>query len=491
MAMPFNWKTQIYRKTDSYIRGTHFDIVTPGTYHYKVYFYEGNRTNSESGLSMSTKPLFLDSEGKESVSGKYKNMTRQNITDRISTVYNEPNLLGLGVVFVCDGYEILSNDIAPSGHRILLYANYEYSGAVLGSPRSSDSNKMVVVYSIGNTIKTDSVSTLAHELFHVLGLAHKDGYGNNASTIEGDIDYGNPHLGNMPIGMGFIAKQYNGSTEDSVCGFDCLYNTTTTNTVKIYGTLNSDKYPINNPDDGGKIFYSEGGCMAFLWDNYKKEIMYQMPVDKNGYFEFRIRVLPPTSQAPFNLLICSKEINWRFIHIDYSLPDKESHNASIVIGINKNGENNSKYYACVEDHVSNNKTRPISGKEWYNFWLKTKYSKNVSKWHKDRRYYVGGQYVNKPKNGYIYYTNIGKFTTISAGNSYDVATLISTGDVSGSLSLTKKASRLHEIYKELGVAMEYSDQDNTPITSSKIQKKIDDDVSIKEYDFNEWVCNAE
>lgn len=491
MGIPFRWKTRVYRKTDTYEVGKHFGIIPPGTYNYKVYFYEGDIVNTENGESRNTKPLFVDSEGKESSTGRYRTKTRQEITNGIASAFQEVYNLNTGVQLICDGYDTFNDNNNPTGHRVLLYHNYEYGGgASFSSPAMNENSSanIVVGFNLGVVTKIPT-STTYHELSHLMGLAHDDGYGNSKSFREGDILYGNPNIGYMPLGTGFIKKNKYGSNESYVTGYDILYNINTTNTTKIYGTLNNDKYPSNHPD-AGKKFYEEGGCIAFLWDNHKKELAYNAVVDINGYFEFRIRILPPTIAA-FSLFIASKEFNSRFIHKNFSLPDDDGNNADTVVGIKKDGSENGKYYYCIENHISSNKTRPISGEDYYTYWEKTKRSKNAKQWKKDRRYYIGGQNVLKPENGYIFYTNIGKFESITAGNSYDVASLISSGSVNGSLSLNKKATRLNQIYKNIDAYMEYqTETSGEPITSKKLEKKIIQGTEMENYNYDPIICGT-
>lgn len=492
MGIPFRWKTRVYRKTDSYEAGKHFGIIPAGAYHYKVYFYEGSIVNTENGESRNTKPLFVDSLGNESETGKYQNKTRLDITNGIDTAFQEVYALGTGVQLICDGYEVFNDSNAPTGHRVLLYSNYEYGGgASFSSPAMSESasTKIAVGFNLAVATTAPNSTTVYHELSHLMGLAHNDGYGNSVSFRRGDILYGNPNFGYMSLATGFLKKNKYGSNESYVTGYDILYNTSASGYVKIYGTLNNDKYTAGHPSSGKK-FYEEGGCLAFLWDSYKKELAYSTVVDINGYFEFRIRVLPPTIAA-FNLFIASKEFNDKFIHKNFSLPDDEGNNADTVVGVKKDGSDNGKYYYCVENHISSNDKRPVLGNNSYTYWEKTSRSTNAQRWRKDRRYYIGGQTVLKPENGYIYYTNIGKFENIVPGGSYDVSSLISAGTVSGSLSLNKKATRLNQIYIDIGAYMEYqTETSGNPITSKKIEKKIAQSVEIGNYDYDPIICGT-
>lgn len=341
--------------------------LTASSYNYKIYFYVGDEKNSNNEKYSVASRFEYDESSKRY---KYNGKTKAEIASDIATnMIAELNTLGFGVTFNFVPHTgTLSNEkedayyettIAPwiNSANSLWYIDSdadEFSRIVIvnpGSPQArAETNSIRIIMAGFGFYKTNREwykSAILHEIgMHGCGFNHKDRIRNYPSSGTITNVYGNRNLGLAPFQEGFIHPSE--ITEDTFSGISIAYNKTAT--CKVYGQ-------IQDTTNNRKWFY-DGFGVAFIVDNYKKEMVYQSPIDQSGYFEFRLFVMPP-STVKHTLLICSGEFleyfidsivddqgNWSWV----MQPAKRTYSNGVYsFSIDNIGEGEIRYYTKAID----------------------------------------------------------------------------------------------------------------------------------------------
>lgn len=151
-----------------------------------------------------------------------------------------------------------------------------------------------------------------HELCHCLGGNHSFDLNGKAglpisgsksfnSTLNDKFDFYNMNRRNMPLYQGFIHP--GGIQEDMINTLEVIYGVTSS--TNITGNITGSNSALN-------ARFKDGLAVAYLLDGYLKELMYQSPIDRNGVFKFKLRVLPPSSVS-YYVVITSAEFNTHYI----------------------------------------------------------------------------------------------------------------------------------------------------------------------------------
>lgn len=403
--------------------------LTASDIQYRIYFYEGDE--EKDGVKYSIASLFVkDALGRYKYNSKTKKEIATDIADNmiaeISTL-----LSGTGISFTMNHYTKVSGDSGYSAEDEDAY----YTTSVF--PWLNASNDLFIVdtdstqYSrivlcnkdvsgVGGFWSApyiDSIrlfgglqwykenysymqSGIRHEINqHGLALGHKDRMWEYPGTSGASKTHkmGNNNIAYMPLQRGFI--HIGETTEDAVSGLFVVYDKSAT--LKITGQIKND--------NTNKQWFWDGYGTAYIVDLVKKECMYQSPIDQDGYFEFRIAVLPPAS-VNHSILICSAEFLYWYIH---SKKEDDGTFSYVKLPAKRTVKANS---------------------DAYNGW---EYSFDAS----------------SPGDGEIryYYKNIGALDA-------DIATpgVMSAGTSINAYGEGKGAAALSEIYDETGFHMEYS-----------------------------------
>lgn len=323
--------------------------LTVKSYQYRIYFYEYSSDSQWSGIDTKTDEstkkarsvasffakdgsvISSRNRGGSSTSRyRYNGKTKKEIaTDIANNMIAEISTLlsGTGISFTMNhyskvpgdsGYSIEDEDAYYTTHvypwissdnsywaingdtsqfsRIVLY-NKSSDGFFAST--SKDSIRVIGHLGWYKDNYNYMLSGLRHEINqHALGLGHKD---RMQDTSDGSYKLGNNNIAFMPLQRGFIHSGE--TTEDAVSGLWTVYGVAAT--LKITGQLKND--------DNNKKWFWDGYGTAYIVDHVKKECMYQSPIDQNGYFEFRLAVLPP-STINHSILICSGEFLYWYIH---------------------------------------------------------------------------------------------------------------------------------------------------------------------------------
>lgn len=231
-----------------------------GQYDYKVLFYE------KEGDKYSCKDKF------PIVLSTGQSITKEEFVGIVREAIQQINDLDFGLRFNFTGHGVTdTDDLAwdtKDGVGAIVYY-WKFSAGGLSAPfgRKDFGVKACLDGGMG---REWYIGVARHEMTHALGFAHK---GNMFDE----------NTNKMPFVTGINGEM----TEDTVHGFDIVYGKDTN--FKILGKV------------ADKTKYEQG--QAFLVDWGRKELVFQSPIDPNGYFEFRLRKRIKT----FKILILSKE----------------------------------------------------------------------------------------------------------------------------------------------------------------------------------------
>lgn len=342
-----------------------FGKLAAGTYTYTIRFYTGDAVASN-GKSYSVKNV-KDADGSDFgltddlSTTKFKldegatGVTMSEYASAVITQIAQYNVLlsGAGVVFTAgtptytkytgkydDNGNLITNDPfsvfskeSNKGNIIFVNPNAYYGATGLTPAHNGGDYFRVIAGLLPWTTMVDWYTTqssagtvswknkyynmrevILHEIAHNLGLNHQwyfnDGVNGRSGTKRKEyIFFGNPNIKSMPFHRGFIHKGW--VTEDSLNGLDVIYNQTPTGYAKVGGTLSAANTSTLNTQVVNAFKDKYG--FAYLVDGTKKELMYQSPIDSNGYYEFRLRVLPPAS-VDYYLLLVSGEYCYHFVN---------------------------------------------------------------------------------------------------------------------------------------------------------------------------------
>jgi len=296
--------------------------VPSGSYTLTMYNYTGNTWPKS----------FKDFDGQT------RNLTKEEYAARVNKILtDEVNAIGFGRTFNISTTVI---DVAGAND---IFNNSGYSGVEVVTGIGGDAYSY---YNAGNRFafrvgqlghynravssdgKTDGLQEyFLHEFGHVLSFGHKDNRG-----LTGNIEYGNRSLKFSPVIYGIVHIGEN--VEDSVHGIDTLYQTSNTSLyLKITGNIST----------ANSSFYSDGWAEAYLVDGGNNKLLYQIPIDSSGYFEFRARRLPPPG-VPFHLMVCSSNVN-----------EKQKYPYVNVGGT---------IYKCITTHTADASNQPPNSTYW-------------------------------------------------------------------------------------------------------------------------------
>lgn len=390
----------------------------------------------KTNLSLKASVNYFTSNNKVKIEGK--EYTKEEIGTLIKSYIDEFNAIGLGINFVYSGQK----DVFDIGYivDVSTWPSYEYNKTGNSSITiTSGSGVEAAGVGIGSwqyfgikaiiyapeLLANDEI--IKHEMLHCLGFAHEEYYYESSDKL---ITWGNPNWSNSLLQVGFIRKNtgwWKSSpypTEDKVSFLDVLYKNNNSYRKKIYGNVNGTGTIKYTNSDGteqtitaNKLYNGEihSNAEAFLYDTHKKELQYRAPIDKSGYFEFRIRVVPP-STVGIILLITSEHIARKFIYkrrdssaesyvvvnefengylyygnktidlsgtdiqvTDITFTDKVESLKELELklgcyleyiggGGDKVKGTNGKQYTCIDSHKSNNNNLPITGLKWRKKW---------------------------------------------------------------------------------------------------------------------------
>lgn len=251
-----------YRKSETYKNYWHMD---KNEYPYKVYFYENGvySCKDKFPITYSTK----------------ETATKEQFLIHVQSAFEQLNNLNLGVSFKYVGTDTTDRDdlafLMKDGiNAVVYYFNYKWGG--LSAPFSR--NEFGIKVDLVNNIRKEwFIGCLRHEMTHALGFAHKDDdfNGIKSQLIINGLD-----------GLGEFSA-------DTIHGIKTLYDVPSK--FVINGTIKDHNKEIENQQ-------------VFIYDSRNKGVLYQSPVDGNGYFEFRIDNVIPK----FGLLAIGKKDGYLF-----------------------------------------------------------------------------------------------------------------------------------------------------------------------------------
>lgn len=525
-------KKRRYRKSgETYSRDTHFLNILEGNASisatYKVYFYEGDaETTYEDGSDAVGVQSLFDSEGKcvssyrnyndtENITLPMAGNTRAQIATDISSCINELNLLYPGkITFTYGGWETITTDKRGvyTENFILIVRSGLGTNVAMNTPfypvyMTSAYIRINVILRYLKSNSTEGQGGFRHEMGHSMGFSHTTSYdwGRNIKANPTDsLSYYNKKFDTAPCRSGLNIK-IGASMEDSVCMFDNLINSDAPNITRIFGTV-SGTYPSSHIEKGASFFEHEKGyliCRAYMYDSYKKELLYEVPIDYTGYFRFCIRVLPPSSVAHY-ILITSKEFCYSYKSYDSTLADKKPD------GISVSYNNKTRRFKCIRSHLSEFKNKPLFGsgvkaEHWSHYWeeLNTNSVRDdVTKWKGHWGTGVNYKYraTEGPENGHIFYNIIGPIyfsgtnANVSVNSDNNLNTLISASTVNGSLVIggtngNKKVASLAQLEDRTGINITYTkdtESSGTATTENILYKLgIKENISTSQF---ESVC---
>lgn len=247
-----------YRKTETYKNYWH---IEKKIYPYKIIFYE------KDGDVYSCKDKFPITCTDKTVFNK------DTFVSYIQKALAQINDLNIGISFEYIGYESTDRDdlafLMKDGiNAIVYYFNYKWGG--LSAPFSK-TEFGIKVDLINNTRKEWFIGCIRHEMTHALGFAHKDD--DFKGIIKQPVINGIDRLGEF--------------SDDTIHGIKTIYNVESK--FIINGKLDEDIRGIER-------------LQIFIYNAKTKDIMYQSPIDSDGYFEFRI----DKEIKRFNVLVIGK-----------------------------------------------------------------------------------------------------------------------------------------------------------------------------------------
>ena len=425
------------------------------------------KTVYKTNWSLRASDTYFDANGKTKISGK--EYTKSEIATLFKGYIDEFNTIGVGINFVyLDQKDVTDIKYIQSASESDNWGMAEYNktraGSILvtsavgvaGSNSAGLASINYAHFAIKATIRSillDNDEVIKHEMLHCLGFWHESSYTENNDKTK---KYGNPNWSSSLLSVGFIRKNTGGwkatpyPTEDKVSFLDVLYRSTAYK-KKIYGNVDGTKKIIYINSDGtsstiatNKLYNGDvhSTAEAFLFDTHKKELQYRAPIDKNGYFEFKIRVVPPTDVG-IRLLITTEHIARKFIYqqretstdaystfngfengylyygvktidlsgtdiqvTDITFTDKVESLKELELrlgcyleyiggGGDKVKGTNGKQYTCIDSHKSNNNNLPITGLHWKRKW-RHEGTMGGSKWVKNHDY--NSKYKNFQEN---------------------------------------------------------------------------------------------
>lgn len=324
----------------------------PIQYPYKVFYYNGTDTAN------------VVTDADLSAGGWTRSSYAQNIANAANW-YNDKHL---GITFVYDGWDYTTVGISGTYDLYGAAGKTGYRGSV-GIYKSLGAGGLAAPFStnwygmkLGLNTQNPS-HDYDHELSHCLGFGH--------NFDQQGAGYGNRSCWYAPVVYGIAFK---GAKEDVLNGMWIAYgNTFTGDYAKISGTISSN---YSN-------FYNQGWAEAYLFNAYTKQMWYQSPVDRNGYFEFKCKLVPPNGM--FILMVASRNMNYSFRY-------------PFVKGTN--WSNDGKEYYCYIGHTSSSNTRPTSGSNWGSYWRITNKDVYGSTWESGR------EYIPETGNGIMNYNTV-------------------------------------------------------------------------------------
>lgn len=520
----------------SWINGTHLWRFqsSGGTVSYKIYFYNGDIVRSD-GEKSSVDELFTSKDPDGTCNKAYYAVygkTREEIAADIEKMFIQFNQLNFNnIVFTLQTrseggttykYHETTKTVGDlsNEHRFVIYNKWtltggETDGSALLTWIPSDYMRSAGLL----RYMSSENSGLKHEICHVFGLAHesdasskktitqwKPYYDKNILKDFGIITatFGNNNRGYFysQEGKGFIAKAASttdgGSSnvvESYVAMLDAIYNNTDNTKTRIYGDATGEypdiKVGLNfgsrKHPNAGLEFVRNGRCRAYLVDGSKKEVMYEVPIDKTGHFCFTLRILPSLNDAPFYILLTSEEFHDTYIKdsdVDVDMVNKKI----CKIDASLNAKTKTYYFRCILSHTSNNNNKPLFGatkgkNAWYYYWdelaTDSKYKTECKVWKKNKQYLKIHDYAEVPLYGYMWYSIAGPLTATKitiGGNNY-INSKIDDGTVSGTLEIggingTTKARTLKQLEEDTGYKFVYNKYADSLFTKTKSIGKL-------------------
>lgn len=295
---------------------------TPGTYKYKVYFYEGSqidyRTSKSFRYGENKNKIWLRND-KQYTKGEYCELIDNQLQNVLSyghgislefvgyenytgtKPYNgdDRHLQDPDVYLTIEGGKTQTVGIGfddsttiksnYSDHHFSIFITYrlETAGAYVAASKS-----LYVIGTIHYASFTDEQLyplVYEHEFLHALHFTHV-----NNNSVE--HVYTEVLMFHAPFHTGTVLDSSNtvepkgllGLTDDALHGLDVVYNVSRNNHIKIIGSVNQEDHVAAETFDGRSYI---DASTAYLVVDGKDELYYQTPIDSTGYFEFRC-ILP-------------------------------------------------------------------------------------------------------------------------------------------------------------------------------------------------------
>lgn len=222
-----------------------------GEYPYTVYFYEkeGDATSCKEKFPIKRKDGSL--------------FTKDDLCKKIESAMNIFNEADFGLKFTfkehkTTEFDNTAFDMSDGKSAIVVYWNHpDWAG--LSAPFSQTQVGMKI--SIGENVANDGVDgIIKHEMEHVLGFAHKESvFGDYLDWRDADFVCKPERPGGLPF--------------DTLHGLDTVYNV----------------YPDYLVCGRVRGYDLRQHAQAYLIDVRTEKPLYQTPIDKVGYYEFRLR----------------------------------------------------------------------------------------------------------------------------------------------------------------------------------------------------------
>lgn len=243
-----------YRKAETYKNYWHMDKKE---YPYKIFFFE-----KENDIRSCVNKFPLVCIDKTT-------FTKESFIKYIEQALNQINKLNINIAYKFIGYESTDSDdlafLTKDGiNAVVYYGNVSWGGLSAPFSKSEFGIKLNLLSKIR---KEWYIGSLRHELTHTLGFTHKD------------VDF-------QGLKDQIVLNGFDGLGEfsaDTIHGIKTVYN-------------EESKFVIN-----GKLCEDIRGIeklQIFIYNAKTKNIMYQSPIDSDGYFEFRL----DTEIKKFNVL---------------------------------------------------------------------------------------------------------------------------------------------------------------------------------------------